>query len=173
MSNLLEKLNNLKSLQNENNLLNEKINKLKLEHTHLDDKKKSTLIQRKDKIQEDLTKYSINSCNNNNSNNNTSNSNNNTLINDNNIQTIIPKLLMGNTIKGIETIEIDNLSKSDNMELIPLILKGKDVCPVSNTDINIGIDNCVNNIEINDELIIRLFESSNIHEFNNNLKNLK
>jgi len=176
MSKLLEKLNNLELIHNQNNLLNEKINKLKLEKTYPDDKKRKILLQRKHKIQEDLIKYSVNNSNN--------SSTNNTLKNENKILDLLPELAIGNTLEGIG-IDLSNLEETNTIELITSILKAE----VSNNNIsnieidndnisnynmsNNEIDNDLSNIEIDNNLLLQLFKSHSFQELNKNLKLLK
>ena len=148
-------------MQNQNNLLNEKINKLKLEKTYPDDKKREILLQRKHKIQEDLIKYSVNNSNN--------SSTNNTFKNENKILDLLPELAIGNTLEGIG-IDLSNLEDTSPIELINSILKEE----VSNNNIsNIEIDNDVSNIEIDNNLLLQLFKSHSFQDLNKNLKLLK
>lgn len=156
MSKLLEKLNNLELIHNQNNLLNEKINKLKLEKTYPDDKKREILLQRKHKIQEDLIQYSVNNINN--------SSTNNTLKNENKILDLLPELAIGNTLEGIG-IDLSNLEDTSTIELINSILKAE----VS----NIQMDDNTSNIEIDNNLLLQLFKSSSFQDLNKNLKLLK
>lgn len=156
MSKLLEKLNNLELIHNQNNLLNEKINKLKLEKTYPDDKKREILLQRKHKIQEDLIKYSVNNSNN--------SSTNNTLKNENKILDLLPELAIGNTLEGIG-IDLSNLEDTSPIELINSILKEE----VS----NIQMDDNTSNIEIDNNLLLQLFKSYSFQDLNKNLKLLK
>lgn len=156
MSKLLEKLNNLASIHNQNNLLNEKINKLKLEKTYPDDKKREILLQRKHKIQENLIQYAVNNSNN--------SSTNNTLKNEKKILDILPELDVVNNLEGIG-IDLSNLEETSSIELITSILKTE----VS----NIEIDNNISNIEIDNDLVLQLFKSHSFQELNKNLKLLK
>ena len=156
MSKLLEKLKKLELMHNQNNLLNEKINKLKLEKTYPDDKKREILLQRKHKIQEDLIQYSVNNINN--------SSTNNTLKNENKILDLLPELAIGNTLEGIG-IDLSNLEDTSTIELINSILKAE----VS----NIQMDDNTSNIEIDNNLLLQLFKSSSFQDLNKNLKLLK
>ena len=171
MSKLLEKLNNLELIHNQNNLLNEKINKLQLEKTYPDDKKRKILLQRKHKIQDDLIKYSVNNSNN--------SSTINTLKNENKILDLLSELAIGNTLEGIG-INLFNLEETSTIELINSILKAEvsnieiDNDNISNNNIsNNEIDNDVNNIEIDNNLLLQLFKSHSFQELNKNLKLLK
>jgi len=156
MSKLLEKLNNLELIHNQNNLLNEKINKLQLEKTYPDDKKRKILLQRKHKIQDDLIKYSVNNSNN--------SSTINTLKNENKILDLLPELAIGNTLEGIG-INLFNLEETSTIELINTILKAE----VS----NIQMDDNTSNIEIDNNLLLQLFKSHSFQDLNKNLKLLK
>ena len=173
MNNILEKLNNLALLHNENNLLNNKINKLKQEKTRPDEKKKAFLQQRKNKIKEDLLQLELND------------NKNNIIKTKPKLTDKIPELSIGN----IETyVNLTNIEDVNNTELITSILKDNDILPnrINNKGTNnrcntysnsyimdkndIKDDN--NNIEIGDEIILQLFKSNSFQDLNNNLKKL-
>lgn len=172
MSKLLEKLNNLELIHNQNNLLNEKINKLKLEKTYPDDKKREILQQRKYKIQEDLKQYSVNS------------NIINTTKNEEKILGLIPNLLVKDNLECIDLLDIE---ENNNIELISSILNDNNniLSNISNntnfvnfssdntSSDNTSFDNTISdNIEINDRVILQLFESNSFQDLNNNLKKI-
>ena len=159
MSNLLEKLNGLKLLQNENKILNAKITKIKLQKLYLDEGIISSYQNQKSKIQEDLVQYTINS-------NIINISKNNTIIQDR-----IPELLKINTI---ECSKLSNIEELTNVKLIRNILNDSNILQNSLGDGN-SIDNSIDNsnIEISENVLLQIYESNTFQELNKNLKNIE